>query len=106
MNNSDSIIHALSQYTDRVTKQIKDIVAQSAQDIAERAKANAPDAVKNSITIETSDDGLSATVTANSADAANTEYGLGNNQPKPFLNPAFEGNRQKVIDSIAQILEG
>lgn len=99
----DTLKDSLSKYTDRVTKQVKDIVAQSAQDIAEAAKANAPAEMKDSIQTEISDDGLSASITATHPDAATTEYG---EQGKPSLNPAFEENRQKVIDNIANTLQG
>jgi len=127
----DKLQDALAKYSQSVTENVKDIIAKSANEIAEAAKANTTDEIGNSITTETSGDGLSATITANSAQAVATEYsietekpphplqrrGTGktvphpehkkvhHNIPKPFLNPAFEENRQNIIDSIAQTLQ-
>lgn len=128
----DKLQDALAKYAESVTANVKDIVAKSANDIAEAAKANTSDEISDSITTEISGDGLSATITANSPLAATTEYGINaeatekhaakrahhqnhperikpkkdhHNTPKPFLNPAFEENRQNIIDSIAQTLQ-
>jgi HK97 gp10 family phage protein len=124
---------SLAKYTQAVSNGIKDVVAATANSIADDAKSNTSGELADSINAEIADDGLSATITTNSEYAAYVEYGVqipdiktknakalhfevdgkdvfaksakGHRvEPKPFMNSAFEGNRQDIIDNISNIL--
>jgi len=137
VNGFDKLTDALTQYADNVSEGVKDALAKSVNDIADAAKANTSGVVSDSISTEIADDGFSATITANSPQAVNAEYGIPAHEikkhehkethhdshkegkhkehtphkkdhhttPKPFLNPAFEENKQALLDSIAQTLQ-
>jgi len=124
---------ALAVYADKVSSDVKDAIAESANAIAEAAKKNTSGELSDSISAEVADDGLSAVITADSPHAVFVEYGVkipaikaekakalhfkidGKDvfaksakahsiPPKPFLNPAFEDNRQDILDNISNIL--
>jgi|SRR6185312_916542 len=133
----EQLTDALTKYQQTVSEGVKDALAKSVNDMADAAKANTSGALSDAISTEIADDGLSATITANSPDAVNAEYGVPvkenktehytnkhkehtphkkdhHDTPKPrpndssgraFLNPAFEANKQALIDSIAQTLQ-
>lgn len=74
-------------------------VATIANAIAEQAKQNAKGELADSITVKMDSDGMGATISANDPSAIATEYGADKNAG-PFLNQAFEANRQSFINAL------
>ncbi len=129
------MVNTLAQYADSVAAGTVDAIAKSAEDIADAAKGNTSGSLADSITTDVADDGLSATITANSEYAAYVEYGVSipeikakaakalhfvkdgkdvfarsarahTIEPRPFLTPAFEEKAQGLTNNLTQILQG
>src|SRR5579884_3849653 len=135
INGWDTLADSLSKYTETVKAGVANAIQETANNIVESAQKNAPGALADSISADIADDGLSATITANSEYAVYAEYGVNipeikahnakalhfvkdgedvfgrsakahKIEPKPFMNPAFEENAQGLIDNLNKTLEG
>lgn len=94
INGLDELKDAFAQASDDLAEQVQQAIADVAQKIVDTAKQNCPvktGRLRDSIAAEISDDGMSATITADVPYAAYVEYGP---HGKPFLNPAFEQEKQ------------
>ena len=97
INGLDELQDAFAQASDDLAEQVQRAVADTAQSIVDEAKQNCPvktGELRDSIVAEISDDGMSATITADAPYAAYVEYGP---HGKPFLNPAFEDQSQELL---------
>jgi HK97 gp10 family phage protein len=99
----DKLQDVFAQASDNLAQQVQQAIADTVQHIAEAAKQNCPvktGKLRDSIAAEISDDGMSATITADVPYAAYVEYGP---DGKPFLNPAYEECAPQLIDTLNEI---
>lgn len=99
----DKLQNAFGQASDKIAEQVQEAIANTSQQIVDAAKQNCPvktGHLRDSISAEISDDGMSAIITADVPYAAYVEYGP---HAKPFLNPAFEELVPQFIDTLNEI---
>ena len=105
----DTLKDILTEYAEKVSEGVKDAIAKTATDMADSAKKNTSGDIADSVNVQIASDGMSAVISADSPDAVTSEYGIktpgSKTQPKPFLNPAFEENRQALIDNIVKTIQ-
>jgi hypothetical protein len=128
----DDLLNKYQQATDALAEQVKVAVAETAETIADNARQNCRGKLKDSIAVNIADDRMSAVISADHPDAAFIEYGVripeihtkdaktlhwkedgkdvfaksakGHEMaPRPFMNPAFEENAQKLLDTLSDI---
>jgi phage gpG-like protein len=111
----DDLLNKYQQATDALAEQVKVAVRETAETMADNARQNCTGKLKDSITVDIADDGMSAVISADHSDAVSTEYGTkspkihakpakGHEAPaKPFMNPAFEENAQRLLDTLSDI---
>jgi HK97 gp10 family phage protein len=124
---------SLAVITDSLSEEVKAAVANTANAVAENAKSNCSGKLADSITTTIADDGMSASISADSPYAAFVEYGASIPEiqtenakvlhwvedgkdvfarsasaheipAKPFLNPAFEEQSAQLKDTLKDII--
>jgi phage gpG-like protein len=129
LNGVEDLQNAFKEAASSLAEQAKATVANVANAIAEEAKQNCKGKLADSIAVHLNDDGMGATISTTEPYAALVEYGAAipaihpdkakvlhwvedgkdvfshsarahENAPRPFLNPAFEANRQSLIDGL------
>lgn len=84
------------------------VVAANGSKLQRKAMAKAPidtGTLMRSITMDTKDDGLTATVTPEAEYAAYVEYGTRFMAAQPYLRPAFETMRPRFIADLRKLME-
>lgn len=101
----DRLRRKLARLPASVRKETVAALIQGAQQIAESARSRvATDRgeLADSIAVGASDDGLSVTVEASAEHAKFVEFGTRHTPARPFLLPAFEEARPKVVAAVAE----
>ncbi|HTB05346.1 MAG TPA: HK97-gp10 family putative phage morphogenesis protein [Bacteroidia bacterium] len=104
INGIDKLQDTFAQASDDLVEQVQEAIADTSQQLVELAKENCPvktGKLRDSIAAEISDDGMSATITADVSYAPYVEYGP---HAKPFLNPAFEEISPQLVSVLSDAL--
>lgn len=90
-----------------IQKETKTVLLEAGMKIQADAKKNAPvdtGRLKNSITTETYNGGFTVEVGTNVEYAIFAEYGTRYWSGKPFLQPAYDSNAEKIVKELERIL--
>jgi len=105
----DKLIANLSRIGGAVGEKVKDEIVLTAIEIETEAKMKCPvdtGRLRSSIVAMTDRDKMAALVGTNVEYAAYVELGTNNQQPQPFLYPAFFNNAKKMFERLTKILDG
>lgn len=100
----DKLKDVYANAPDELAEEVKDAVAAAAKAIADKAKQNTKGKLQQSVTAEISDDGMSATISANEPYAVYVEYGTEKMKAEPFMNPAFEEHAPQFINALKKTI--
>ncbi|HTA82268.1 MAG TPA: HK97-gp10 family putative phage morphogenesis protein [Bacteroidia bacterium] len=133
LNGIDALQDNLAVITESLSEEVKTAVVDAVNAMAENAKSKAPGKLADSITTTIADDGMSASIIADSPYAVFVEYGVSIPEihaekakvlhwvkdgkdvfsrsaraheipAKPFLNPAFEEQSAQLKDTLKDII--
>jgi HK97 gp10 family phage protein len=91
----------------RVDRTVRTVIADAAENVASTARSLAPSdtgATRASISVEMAADGMDASIGPTTYYARFIEYGTVHMAPQPFMGPALDAVRPRLVEMLSRVV--